>query len=151
LAPRLSRAFRDFSEDFGRFLKTFRNVLVEDARRYETGAESIKRFSGADDSRSDREKGKLMTTRTRTRITIQTRKTTVVQPTSVRCHQCGAEVPILTPASAAATLQTTASNVRGLLQSGELHTVAQQTGEELICGNSLVAASDEIQIEGERQ
>ena len=92
-----------------------------------------------------------MTTRTRTRITIQTRKTTVVRPASVRCHQCGAEVPILTPESAAATLQTTARSVQGLLQSGELHTVAQQAGEEMICGNSLTAADgkNQIQIEGE--
>ena len=94
-----------------------------------------------------------MTRRIRTRITIQTRQTTVPCPPSVRCHQCGAEVPILTPQTAAATLQTTARDVQGLLQSGELHTVAEPAGEELICGNSLSAAAKEnqIEIEGEIQ
>jgi hypothetical protein len=93
-----------------------------------------------------------MTRRTRTRITIQTRQTTVVHPTSVKCHQCGAEVPILTPESAA-TLQTTPRNVQGLLESGNLHTVAEPAGQKLICGNSLSAAVNEnqIQLEGERQ
>src|SRR5262245_46788432 len=104
-------------------------------------------FSGADDSRKQSVRGTLMTTRTRTRITIRTRKTTVVHPTSVRCHQCGAEVPILTPENAAATLQTTAHQLRGLLESGELHAIEGEGSSSLICANSISANSTEKQIE----
>src|SRR5438046_2158817 len=94
-----------------------------------------------------------MTTRTRTRITIKTRQTTLVTPLRVRCQQCGAEVSIITPENAAGALQTTPREIHGLLESGELHAVTESSGENLICGNSLSVASteNEIQIEGERQ
>ena len=93
-----------------------------------------------------------MTTR-KAKITIRTRQTTVVRPFRLRCEQCGAEVSFITPESAAGALQTSPHEIRGLLESGELHTVVEASGENLICGNSLSAASteNEIQIEGERQ
>jgi hypothetical protein len=90
-----------------------------------------------------------MTTRKITRITIQTRQTTLVQPARVRCQQCGAEVSILSPESAAGALQTTPHEIKGLLESGELHTI-EPAGEELICGNSLAESSADVhQSEGE--
>ena len=94
-----------------------------------------------------------MTHRTKTRITIETRKRTLVRATRVRCHQCGAEVSILTPEGAATTLQTSAREIHGLLDSGELHTVEPEAGDRLICANSLPATSseNEIQTEGENQ
>ena len=94
-----------------------------------------------------------MTTRRKTRITVQTRQMTIVRGLRVRCHQCGAEVSIITPESAAGALQTTPREIHGLLESGELHAVTEPSGENLICGNSLSAASTEteIQIEGERE
>jgi len=78
---------------------------------------------------------------------------TIVRGLRVRCHQCGAEVSIITPESAAGALQTTPREIHGLLESGELHAVTEPSGENLICGNSLSAASTEteIQIEGERE
>lgn len=71
----------------------------------------------------------------------------------VRCHQCGAEVPILSAENAAGLLQTTPGEIHGLLASGDLHAVEEPSGTQLICGNSLSEASaeNEIQIEGERQ
>ena len=90
-----------------------------------------------------------MTKRKTTRITIQTLQTTLVRPVRVRCHQCGAEVSILSPESAAGALQTTPREIHGLLQSGELHTVAEPADANLICGNSLPATPGEIEIQGE--
>jgi len=60
----------------------------------------------------------------------------------VRCHQCGAEVPIITPENAAGVLQTTPHEIQGLLTSGELHAVEEPSGASLICGNSLSAATE---------
>jgi hypothetical protein len=91
-----------------------------------------------------------MTTKTKTRITIQTRQTTVVRGLRVRCHQCGAEVSIISPADAAGALQTTPREIHGLLESGDLHTVEEPSGEKLICANSLTAASSENEIEIDR-
>jgi hypothetical protein len=87
----------------------------------------------------------------RTRITVITRQQVIARPLRVRCQQCGAEVPILTPETAAGALQTSPREIHGLLASGELHSVDKPSGA--ICGNSLSAASaeNEIQIEGERK
>jgi hypothetical protein len=88
----------------------------------------------------------------RTRITIVTRQTVVAQSFRVRCQECGAEVPIVTAENAAGVLQTTPREIHGLLASGDLHTVAEPSGTDYICGNSLAAASTETEIqEGERQ
>ena len=77
----------------------------------------------------------------------------VVQGLRVRCHQCGAEVPIVSTDNAAGVLQTTQDEIRGLLASGDLHEVQEPSGAQVICGNSLSAASTEteIEIEGEKQ
>ena len=77
----------------------------------------------------------------------------VVHGLRVRCHQCGAEVPIVSAENAAGLLQTTPGEIHGLLASGDLHAVEEPSGAQLICGNSLSEASseNEIQIEGERQ
>jgi hypothetical protein len=87
----------------------------------------------------------------KTRVTIRTRQTLIVHSLRVRCHQCGAEVPIMSPENAAGVLHTTPGEIHGLLASGDLHAVDEPTGA--ICGNSLAAASseNEIHIEGERQ
>jgi hypothetical protein len=45
-------------------------------------------------------------TKKRTQVTIRTIQRTLVQPVRLRCHQCGAEVPIITPENAAGVLQT---------------------------------------------
>ena len=112
---------------------------------------------GADDSRRD---GLLM--KKKTQVTIRTRRTLVVHGLRVRCHQCGAEVPIISPDNAAGVLQTTTDEIRGLLASGDLHAVDERSGAQVICGNSLSAAtetesgaiatgSSPISIEGERK
>ena len=87
----------------------------------------------------------------KTQVTIRTRQTVVVHGLRVRCHKCGAEVPIISPENAAGVLQATPGEIHGLLASGDLHAVDEPPGA--ICGNSLTAASseNEIQIEGERQ
>lgn len=98
----------------------------------------------------------------RTRVTIVTRQTVIARAARVRCHQCGAEVPIVTAENAAGVLQTTPREIHGLLASGDLHAVEQAPGANLICGNFLTTtnetepdASDErispTSIEGERQ
>ena len=89
----------------------------------------------------------------KTQLTIRTRQTVVVHGLRVRCHQCGAEVSIVSPDNAAGVLQTTPDEIRGLLASGDLHELAEPSGAQVICGNSLSAASTEteIEIEGERQ
>jgi hypothetical protein len=86
-------------------------------------------------------------------VTIRTRQRVVVHGLRVRCHQCGAEVPIVSAENAAGLLQTTPGEIHGLLASGDLHAVEEPSGAQLICGNSLSEASseNEIQIEGERQ
>ena len=78
----------------------------------------------------------------KTQVTIRTRQTVVVHGLRVRCQQCGAEVPIITPENAAGVLQTSPHDIPGLLASGELHAVEEQSGENLICGNSLSAATE---------
>lgn len=89
----------------------------------------------------------------KTRVTIRTRRTVVVQGLRVRCHQCGAEVPIVSPENAAGVLQTSTGEIHGLLASGGLHAVEEPAGAQLICANSLSEASseNEIQVEGERR
>lgn len=89
----------------------------------------------------------------KTQVTIRTRQTVVVRGLRVRCHQCGAEVPLVSTENAAGVLQTTPGEIHGLLASGDLHSVDEPSGAQLICGNSLTAASSEngIQIEGEGQ
>jgi len=91
----------------------------------------------------------------KTQVTIRTRQRLVVHSLRVRCHQCGAEVPIVSPDNAAGVLQTTPDEIRGLLASGDLHAIHEPSGAQVICGNSLEAASTEteteIEIEGERQ
>ena len=89
----------------------------------------------------------------KTQVTIRTRKRVIVQGLRVRCHRCGAEVSIVSPDNAAGVLQATPDEIRGLLASGDLHAVDEPTGTQVICGNSLTAASseNEIEIEGERQ
>jgi len=91
--------------------------------------------------------------KTRTRITIQTRQMIVARPARVRCQQCGADVPIITPEEVAGALQTSPREIHGLLESGELHTVGDRSGENLLCGNSLTAAAGEpeTQVEGEER
>jgi len=73
----------------------------------------------------------------RTRITVITRQTVVARAVRVHCPECGAEVPLVTPESAAGVLQTTPREIHGLLASGDLHVVAESKGVGLICGNSL--------------
>ena len=87
----------------------------------------------------------------KTQVTIRTRQTVVVQGLRVRCHQCGAEVPIVSPENAAGVLRTTAGEIHGLLASGDLHAVAEPSGAPLICGNSLTAATEDESIEGEER
>jgi hypothetical protein len=89
----------------------------------------------------------------KTQVTIRTRQRVIVHSLRVRCHQCGAEVSIVSPDNAAGVLQTTPDEIRGLLASGDLHAVEEPSGAQVICGNSLEAASTEteIEIEGERQ
>jgi len=77
----------------------------------------------------------------RTRITVVTRKTVVARAVRVHCPECGAEVPIVTPESAAGVLQTTPREIHGLLASGDLHAVAEESGTSLICGNSISAST----------
>jgi hypothetical protein len=78
----------------------------------------------------------------RTRITVVTRQTVVARSLRVRCQQCGAEVPIVTPESAAGVLQTSPQDIQGLLASGDLHAVEEESGASLICANSLSAATE---------
>lgn len=87
-----------------------------------------------------------MAKRTTRRITIQTRQTTYVRSLRVRCHQCGAEVSLMTPADAAGALQTTSREIHGLLESGELHAVEEPSGANLICANSLPVDISEAEI-----
>ena len=89
----------------------------------------------------------------RTQVTIRTRQTVVVHGLRVRCHQCGAEVPIVSADNAAGVLQTTPDEIRGLLASGDLHAVDEPSGAQVICVNSLTAASSENEIsnQGEGQ
>jgi len=111
----------------------------------------LTRNSGADDSREETRKGTVYLMKKKTKVTIRTRQRVLVSGLRVRCHQCGAEVPILSPENAAGVLQASPREIHGLLASGDLHAVDE--GSEAICGNSLTAASseNEIQIEGERQ
>jgi hypothetical protein len=89
----------------------------------------------------------------RTRITVVTRQTVVARALRVHCPECGAEVPIVTPESAAGVLQTTPRETHGLIAPGDLHAVEAGASGNLICCNSLPADStdNEILIEGERQ
>jgi hypothetical protein len=79
----------------------------------------------------------------RTRITVVTRQTVVARQLRVRCQQCGAEVPIVTPENAAGVLRTTAREIHGLLAAGDLHAVEEASGASLICGNSISAVTNE--------
>jgi hypothetical protein len=108
--------------------------------------------SGADDSRGKARKGKPLMKK-RTRITVVTRQTVVARSLRVRCPECGAEVPVITSKSAAGVLQTSPHEIQGLLASGDLHAVAEESGASRICGNSISATSTDngIPIEGERQ
>jgi hypothetical protein len=107
---------------------------------------------GADDNRGKRERERSAMKK-RTRITVITRQTVVARASRVHCPECGAEVSIVTPESAAGVLQTSPREIQGLLATGDLHAVETSAGGNLICGNSLPADStdNEIPIEGERQ
>jgi len=107
---------------------------------------------GADDNRGKRERERSAMKK-RTRITVITRQTVVARALRVHCPECGAEVPIVTPESAAGVLQTAPREVHGLLAPGDLHAVEASAGGNLICCNSLPPDStdNEILIEGERQ
>ena len=84
----------------------------------------------------------------RTRVTIVTRQTVIARATRVRCQQCGAEVPIVTPENAAGVLQATPGEIQGLLASGDLHAVEESSGESLICANSLPPTLPEPEASG---
>ena len=81
----------------------------------------------------------------RTQVTIRTRQRVLVQAVRVRCQQCGAEVPIISPESAAGVLQKTPMEITRLIAAGELHAVEEPSGSNVICGNSLSAA-DELKV-----
>jgi hypothetical protein len=95
---------------------------------------------GADGSRGKARKGTLAMKK-RTRITVITRNV-VARSLRVRCQQCGAEVPIVTPENAAGVLQTSPHEIQGLLASGDLHAVEEASGQGLICGNFLATTSE---------
>lgn len=46
---------------------------------------------------------------------------------------------MVTPERAAVVLETSSPEIQGLLASGDLHAVAEASGANLICGNSLSA------------
>jgi hypothetical protein len=98
-----------------------------------------------------------MSNKTRTQITIHTRQRIVVRPlhdSFVRhCDYCGDEALMLTPEKAAETLQKPMPETLRLLAAGTLHANQTATGLNLICCNSISAAStfQTIQIEGELQ
>ena len=83
-----------------------------------------------------------MSSSTKTEITIQTRQVTVVRGLKVRCHQCGAEVSIMTPERAAEALQTTPHEIDKLIDLGALHPVEKQASPKLICANSLASDTE---------
>jgi len=96
----------------------------------------------------------------RTEVMIRTRQRLLVRALRVRCQQCGAEVPLVSPQDAAGVLRTTAHEIHGLLASGDLHAVSEPSGASLICGNFLSATSESepgavatgpSTIKGERQ
>ena len=98
----------------------------------------------------------------RTTITVVTRQRVIARSLRVRCQQCGAEVPIVTPEKAAGVLQTSPREIHGLLANGDLHSVEETSDASLICGNSLLAtttidseppaiAGESSPIKGERQ
>jgi hypothetical protein len=98
-----------------------------------------------------------MTTRTTTRITIQTRQTIVIR--SLRdsfkawCEHCCEVVLALTPESITGMLQIPAGTLYGLLESGKWHLVEAGARSILVCCKSLAndTTEYEILIEGERQ
>src|ERR1700752_3523067 len=96
---------------------------------------------GADDTRGKARKERLKMKK-RTRVTIITRQTVIARAARVRCHQCGAEVPIVTAENAAGVLQTTPGEISGLLASGDLHALPEASGANLICGNFLSTTTD---------
>jgi hypothetical protein len=78
----------------------------------------------------------------RTQVTIHTRQRVLVQAVRVRCQQCGAEVPIITPENAAGVLQKTPTEITRLIAAGELHAVEESSGSNVICVNSLPIANE---------
>lgn len=97
----------------------------------------------------------------RTTITVVTRERVIARHLRVRCHQCGADVPIVTTEKAAKVLQTSSREIHGLLASGDLHSVEETSDASPICGNSLLATTNDSEppaiagesrsIKGERQ
>ena len=93
-------------------------------------------------------------TKTRTRITIQTRQRITVRPLHdsfvLHCPECSEEVLMLTPEKTADILQTSVAETFGLLTEGKLHAVKTNTGS-LICCNSITTTPlvEKFQIEGE--
>jgi hypothetical protein len=98
-----------------------------------------------------------MTSRTRTQITIHTRKTIVVRPLGESFpawwEQCLEVVPALTRKPSPVFCNYQPALLNDLLIGGELHAVAVGGRSPLICCNSLSANPTEtqIEIEGERQ
>jgi hypothetical protein len=144
-------------EDLGPDLKTSWTDFVEDAPRFEPNtrlADGKFRARMITEAIGERN---AMSKVTRTTITIQSRQRIVVRPVPdslvAWCAECGAEVFMLTPECVAGVLHKTMSEIDGLLQSGTLHSNLDHSGENLICGQSLSAASTEfeIQIEGENR
>jgi hypothetical protein len=99
--------------------------------------------------------GKKMTNRIRTTITVHTRQRIFIRPLHEAvvelCKTCGSEVLMVKPDKAAEILRTDILRIRELVNAEQLHVLPSQTGEVLICCNSLSAASTsyEIHIEGD--
>ena len=74
-------------------------------------------------------------------VTIETHRVTVVrplrEPINAWCEQCGAEVLMVKPESAAMFLGVTAREVYRRIEQGALHSLEKEDGSLLICGNQL--------------
>src|SRR5690349_17321420 len=94
-----------------------------------TALDKSARLLGADDNRRKGSRGTLMTNKTRTHITIQTRQTIVVRllRNSFRawCEHCRDVVVALTPESIAEVLRIQHNTLDGVLASGKWHVVEQ--------------------------
>ncbi len=86
-----------------------------------------------------------MPTRTKTEITIETRRLTVVRGLKIRCRQCGAEVSITAPEIATEAVPTTPREIDQLIDPGALHPTEEAANTRLICANSLADESESDQ------
>lgn len=76
----------------------------------------------------------------RREVTIEIDEVVIRRPRAITlgwCHQCGAQVRMLTPDAAAATVNVSLRTIYRRVEAGRVHYTELPEGSLLVCANSL--------------